>query len=128
MRRDAIAAEIIRCRNELASLNPAARSTITPPLVTPAAVSHSTPLAGAVGDGSIDIGGILAILNRKFNAKGFTMKYTTATDIEWRESGKVTAAAHITDHTIYLSIYPTSGGATQQISLHSAADAESVTV
>jgi hypothetical protein len=90
-------------------------------------VSHSTPLAGAVGDGSIDIGGILAILNRKFEAKGFTMQRTTDHDIQWRASGKVAAAAHITDHTIYLSIYPTNAPK-QEFSLHSAADAESVTV
>ena len=128
MRRDEIAAEIIRCRNELASLKPDARSNITPPLVKPTAVSHSTPLTVAVGDGPIDIGSILAILNRKFDEKGYTMKRTTEHDIQWRASGKVAAAAHITDHTIYLSIYPTDGGATQQISLSSAQDAENVTV
>ena len=128
MRRDEIAAEIIRCRNELASLKPDARSTITPPLIKPAAASSSTPLAVAVEQKPIDTGSILAILNCKFEAKGHTMRRTTDHDIQWRASGtRVVAAALITEHTIYLSLYPTNDPR-QELSLSSAQDAENVTV
>ena len=128
MRRDEIAAEIIRCRNELASLKPDARSNTVPLAVKPATASDSTPLAVSIGQKPIDIGSILDILNSKFEEKGYTMRRTTDHDIQWRASGtRVVAAAHITDHTIYLSIYPTNAP-TQEFSLHSAADAENVTV